>query len=164
MESSHVPQPSLSASPPSPLEIWIVKGIVTDPSAYDRIDERLQSRPKAGEQRFQPRPKVGDPEFRVFDSDPDSTAGCLSSSDFLDLETILRTYPDATVHFVQEEPPEVELYNRWERFVQVGSLFDRVEEIRIAAYEQGVLGPLLDALEERRASEADGVCRTDPRR
>lgn len=116
-----------SFSPPD--EFWIVRGIVTDPESYDEPCEQ------------------GDVEWRFYDSPPDQSPG--SSADYLRLEQGIKENDGAVFHFVDEPPEDAELFRRWQDHVGAsGSWSDLLDLIRDAAREQGILGPLLDGLDQ----------------
>jgi hypothetical protein len=158
MEPSQQPKP-LSETPSDEMarrlhessphrEVYVVKGIVTDPSAYDDHDHvRTHS--------LEP-PRVGDPEWRFFDVDPTALAVesvTAASADFLSLEDGLSHFSGAIIHYIDAPQEDVTLYERWESFVQrPGSVFDRLSNVRDAAYEQGILGSLMDALDQMDAT------------
>jgi hypothetical protein len=131
----------------SPQEVWVVKGIVTDPSVYSYY---VDIHPDITEL-----PLKGDPEWRFFDSDPsygdNESQGCLSSSDFLTLEHGLAAHDGYIIHYVAASPPDVLLMNRWEKLMNnSGSWATLLDRIADEAYEEGILGTLLDRLEKPR--------------
>lgn len=69
-------------------EIWIVKGEVTDPDAYDG------------------KAKVGDVEWQFSDGPPGERG---SSSDFLTLEEGLAYHSGAVFHWHRDNPTEQEI-------------------------------------------------------
>jgi hypothetical protein len=125
-----------------PREVWILKGIVRNPSSY-HVNLLY--------------PELGDPEYRIYDEKPSKTvAGYFAgyrepTETTLSLEGWLTANPGCTIHMLGEAEDST-LYDRWHKFInQPGSLITRIQEIADAAYDQGILGQLLEALEERRS-------------
>lgn len=136
-----MPTSHLNAAPStSPPEVWIVKGIVTDPSDYDDSHELPAS-------KLCPL-KIGDDEWRVYSYDPTDASGPELFSQHLTLETALAAHGGSIVHLVQEPPEDVILYERWAALRDVYSPTDILQRVRDAAYQQGILGTLLDAMEQ----------------
>jgi hypothetical protein len=144
-----------------PKEVWIVKGIVTDPQAYADspqvtryLDPLHDSVPSL--------PRRGDPEYRVFDVDPTTYSADDSEhypDTFLTLDAALSHVSGAIVNLVEDPPEDKTLYDRWESWCEgfrtgpkgrMNIFMNFAQEICDASYEQGVLGPLLDGLEQRR--------------
>lgn len=136
-------KPTMSIPDTTPPEVWVVRAVVTDPTAYrDYFVSRGRSAPRAG-----------DPEWRFHDCDPDTSAGCASSTDYADLADGLRDHSGYLIHYVGDDP-SLGLYERWEAYAALRvnshhSYRDILDEVRDAAHEQGVLGPLLEGLEQR---------------
>jgi hypothetical protein len=116
-------------------EIWVVKGVVTDPTNY---------RGHAYE------PSVGTPEWRVYDVDPASRDSPPPCTLHLELEELLRAHDGYVFNFVEEPPEDAKLFSRWaSTILQWKSWRDLLDDIRDAALEQGILGQLLDGLDQR---------------
>lgn len=126
-------------------EVWVVKGIVTDPSDYKTSPQLVNREP----------PRRGDPEYRFYAADPTDSSGLELLATFLSLERGLSHFNGAIVHVVEDPPEDKTLYDRWEDFVnasvhKMNGYPDTLQTIHECAYEQGILGSLLDALEQRR--------------
>ena len=130
-----------------PPEVWVIKGIVTEPMAYlGYCDTHGCSLPRRG-----------DPEWRFCDTDP-ATGNLGSSADFLKLEHGLEEYDGYIIHYAEDDV-QLGLYERWTAIVDSteaspGRWPNLLGEICDAAYEQGILGTLIDGIEGRRSSHS----------